>query len=278
MNRVKESSIGLDIDSLGIKETLMTRVNDALKEYKPESPASSEQNVSTLLAALLPPLISAVATSVSVAVGEILNKALLMIESNIRTQSASDPSQLSNIRVLTYENDKLQQYSRRENVRIFGIPVEKAETAELTEKKAHDLLKETGVNVTKNDISACHRVGRTTNGTRPVIVRFVSRRTRTDIMRNKKALRQKSTKIYINDDLTPLRAKLLQYVKRLHNTDNVWTVDGKIMCTKKTAPGLQLDNVKPVVIDSPDDLFLLGIDSVDWAKLGLKHLAGNGSH
>ena len=256
----------------------MQRVNDALKEYKPESPVSSEQNVGPLLAALLPPLISAVATSVSVAVGEILNKALLKIESSIREQSSSDPSQLTNIRVLTYENDKLQQYSRRENVRIFGIPFDKSETAETTEKKTLDLLNETGVTVTKNDISACHRVGRTSNGTRPVIVRFVSRRTRTDIMRNKKVLRQKSAKIFINDDLTPLRAKLLQYVKRLHNIDNVWTVDGKIFCTKKTVPGLQMDNVKPVVIDSPDDLFFLGVDCVDWAKLGLQHLAGNGSH
>ena len=278
MSNLKDSCSRLDIDSLDIKETLMQRVNQALKEYRPEPPTGNEQNVSSFLSALLPPLVSAVATSVSVAVGEILNKALLKIDASIR-EKKSDPNLLANIRVLTFENDKLHQYSRRENVRIFGIPVDATETAETTEKKTLEVLNKTGVSVTDKDISACHRLGKASNGSRPVIVRFVSRRKRTEIMRKKKVLREKTDKIYINDDLTPLRAKLLKYVKGLPNTDKVWTVDGKIMCTRRTAPGhSQLDNARPIVIESPDDLFLLGVDSVDWVKLGLHHLEGSSSH
>ena len=278
MSNSDESSSSLDIDSLGIKETLMQRVNDALKEYKPDTTTGNEQNVSVLLSALLPPLVSAVATSVSVAVGEILNKALLRIDSTIR-EKKTDPSLLAQVRVLTFENDKLQQYSRRENVRIFGIPVDAAETAEMTEKKTLEVLNKTGVSVTQEDISACHRLGKASNGSRPVIVRFVSRRKRTEIMRKKKVLREKNNKIFINDDLTPLRAKLLAYIKNLQITEKVWTVDGKIRCTRRTVPGYhQSDNSKPVVIESPDDLFLLGVDSVDWAKLGLQHLESFNSH
>ena len=278
MENMDTSSGRLDVDSLDIKETITQRVNDALKEYKPETPTGTDQSVSTLLAALLPPLVSAVATSVSVAVGEVLNKALLKIGTSLREKN-SDPSLLANVRVLTYDNDKLQQYTRRENVRIFGIPVDSTETPEMTEKKTLELLNKTGVTVTESDISACHRLGKPSNGTRPVIVRFVSRRKRTEVMRKKKVLREKAEKIYINDDLTPLRSRLLKLVKELPITDKVWTIDGKIMCTKRTAPGhSQPANVKPVVIESPDDLFHLGVDSIDWARLGLKHLEGTTSH
>ena len=271
----------MEIDSLEIKETLIRRMNESLKEFKPTSPSCSDQDVSTLLSTLLPPLVSAVATSVTVAVGEILDKALIKIDASLRAEK-SDPKLLANLRVLSYENDKLQQYSRRENVRIFGLPIDATETPELTEKKAIDLLNKTGVTVTEKDISACHRLGKSSNGTRPVIVRFVSRRKRTEVMRKKKVLRDKTDKVFLNDDLTPLRAKLLKVVKELPNTDKVWTIEGKIMCTKRAAPGTkraapgssQSANPKPVVIESPDDLFQLGVDSIDWAKLGLQHLEG----
>ena len=278
MSNNNNSCGSLDIDSLDIKETLYQRVNESLKEYRPEIPSGIDQNLSALLSALLPPLVSAVATSVSVAVGEILSKAILQIDSRLQ-EKKSDPSLLANVRVLTFENDRLQQYSRRENVRIFGIPTDSSETPEMTEKKTLDLLNRTGVSVRENDISACHRLGKPINGSQPVIVRFVSRRKRTEVMRKKKVLRQNTDKVFINDDLTPLRAKLLKLVKDLPITDKVWTIDGKIMCTKKTAPGhSQPGNVKPVIIESPDDLFHLGVENVDWAKLGLQHLKGANNH
>ena len=70
-----------------------------------------------------------------------------------------------------------------------------------------------------------------------------------------------------------MRSKLFKYVKDLSVTDKVWTIDGKIMCTKKLAPGVSLPaQQRPVVIESPDDLFKLGVVSVDWVRLGLLHL------
>ena len=82
-------------------------------------------------------------------------------------------------------------------------------------------------------------------------------------------------KVYINDDLTPLRAKLLALVKRLDNVDKAWTVGGSIHCTKKVLPGLTPGvNHRPViVIDTPDDLFKLGLEQIDFRSLGLTHLA-----
>jgi hypothetical protein len=49
-------------------------------------------------------------------------------------------------------------------------------------------------------------------------------------MQRKKELKGKDkySGVYLNDDLTPMRAKLLKYVKGLDVVDQAWTIDGKI--------------------------------------------------
>ena len=274
---VTNSSIS--IDALGIKETILNRVNDVIKDFKPTIKRATSSNVADLLTDLIPPLVSALATSVSVAVGEVLTASLREMRSDLNQQRQEQPLTtrlVSNVRNLSYENDRLQQYTRRENLRVFGVPCDPSESADTTEKKTIDILNATGAVISKNDISVCHRLGRTVNGSRPIIVRFVSRRKRTEVLQRKKALKTSHRNVYINDDLTPLRSKLLKYVKDLPSTDKVWTIDGKIMCSKKSVPGLHVaDQPKPFVIETPDDLFKLGEDSVDYARLGLHHLADN---
>ena len=164
----------------------------------------------------------------------------------------------------------MPQYSRRESVRIFGIRQAERETAEQVEQKALGVFKEAGADVKEEDIAAVHRVGKVGRGLRPILVKFVSRRKRREVMEKKKSL-----KVYINDDVTPLRAKLLALVKRPDNVDKAWTVGGSIHCTKKALPGLAPGaNQRPVlVIDTPDDLFKLGLEQVDFMSLGLTHLA-----
>ena len=108
------------------------------------------------------------------------------------------------------------------------------------EQKALGVFKEAGADVKEEDIAAVHLVGKVGRGLRPNLVKFVSRRKRREVMEKKKSLKGKDgyQKVYINDDLTPLRAKLLALVKRLDNVDKAWTVGGSIHCTKKVPPGL----------------------------------------
>ena len=75
--------------------------------------------------------------------------------------------------------------------------------------------------------------------------------------------------------LTTLRAKMLHYLKKkVPVVKNAWTIDGKIHCTKKRPPDLAERDCprKIYTIDTPDDLFKLGVDSVDFDKLGLADL------
>ncbi|KAL8589407.1 hypothetical protein ACOMHN_021559 [Nucella lapillus] len=124
-------------------------------------------------------------------------------------------------------------------------------------------------------LATVHRAGKEKKGARPILVKFISRRKRQEVMEKKKLLREKEEYkgVYINDDLTPPRAKLLGFVQRQENIQRAWTVNGKIQYVKKVPVGMSTQQ-KPFIIESPKDLFKLGIEpmATDFANLGLSHL------
>ena len=71
-------------------------------------------------------------------------------------------------------------------------------------------------------------------------MRFVSRKKRKEVIQKKKVLKDKReyAGVYVFDDLTTLRAKMLYYLKKVPVVENAWTIDGRIHCTKKRPPGL----------------------------------------
>ena len=145
------------------------------------------------------------------------------------------------------------------------------------EQKALGVFKEAGADVKEEDIAAVHRVGKVGRGLRPILVKFVSRRKRREVMDKKKSLKGKDGLPEGLHQRRPhtLRARLLALVKRLDNVDKAWTVGGSIHCTKKVPSGLAPGaNQRPVVvIDTPDELFKLGLEQIDFRSLGLTHLA-----
>ena len=257
-----------------VKATILTRINEALDGDILASGESNDKETETarVLRSILPSLFSTIATAISVGVEEVMQRMLEREDERPRP----DTKLYSCIRQLKYENDRLQQYSRRESVRVFGITQEPTESSDQVEEKTLAVLRETGVSVVKEDVAACHRVGRPSSGPRPIIVRFVSRRKRQELMKNKRKLRdkEKCKKIFINDDLTPLRSRLLKYVKGLETVEEAWTYEGKIICCKKVPIGLPSEQRPPnVTVESPDDLFKLGVSSIDYSRLGLTHIA-----
>lgn len=129
------------------------------------------------------------------------------------------------IGVLENKIDDLEQYQRRQCLRVFGV----SETdGEDTDKLAIDVAKKIGVDLSVNDIDRSHRIGRKeTDRPRPVIVKFVSYRKRNELFRSKKNLR--GTGIVIREDLTKKRHALLQEAITKFGLKNVWTQDGAII-------------------------------------------------
>ena len=86
-----------------------------------------------------------------------------------------------------------------------------------------------GIRVEKNDIDVAHRLGKfTQDKTRPVIVKFVRRQTKSDVMRNAKLL--KDTGIFLNEDLTKLNAEVLASarLKAPEMVERAWAFEGKL--------------------------------------------------
>ncbi|KAL8574848.1 hypothetical protein ACOMHN_044870 [Nucella lapillus] len=258
-----------------IHELVMNRVQETLKAFNQEG---SETSVKQLMPFLTAALTTAVSVAVTEAMKEITKtmKETLSMHLQQAKATSSERRLLSAVTTLTYENDRLQQYSRRESIRIHGIKTATGETAESVEKKALEVFTAVGADVKPEDLAAVHRAGTEKKGSRPILVKFVSRRKRREVMERKKVLREKEEHrgTYLNDDLTPLRARLLGMVQRLDGIQKAWTVDGRIFCLKRMPVGLAVQQ-KPVLIETPDDLFSkLGVEltSEDFRNLGLAHL------
>ena len=104
------------------------------------------------------------------------------------------------VTALEEKTDDLEQYSRRNTVRIRGIPEALNED---TDGLVKDIAaRKLDVQLTKHDFVRSHGVGRKSeekDKPRDVIVRFTSHNTKVAVMRNARKL--KGTHIFINEDL-----------------------------------------------------------------------------
>jgi hypothetical protein len=137
---------------------------------------------------------------------------------------------------LAERTDELEQYQRRDNLRIFGV---KETTAESTDELVVQICREKlGVELPSDAISRSHRVGRRlepgADGRerhRPIIVRFNTYRTRRTVFEAKKRL--KGTGVTIREDLTQLRQELYRRAVTQFGLRNVWTQDGRVLWVDK---------------------------------------------
>ena len=138
-----------------------------------------------------------------------------------------------------------EQYSRRNCLRIYGIPENDREnTDDVMITLANDELK---VKLRPDDIDRSHRIGplhppkrgEKKKPPRPIIVKFATYRSRHIVIRNRKLLKGKH--IGIEEDLTAVNRNLLQKaneeVKRNDKLTAAWSTDGRIMVNMKATNG-----------------------------------------
>lgn len=89
----------------------------------------------------------------------------------------------------------MQQYSRRNNVEICGIP--DSVDISVLENKVISIAKEINVNVSASDFEACHRLYKKRNDEGPakVIARFTNRKVCESLLLNSKLLKSKKTEL-----------------------------------------------------------------------------------
>ena len=111
-------------------------------------------------------------------------------------------------------------------MRIHGIP-ESKNNQDDGEEIVLKIAKSLNVDLQPCEIQRAHRLGKKTinniSKPRPIIVRFISHKKRNKILFAKSNLKktQEFSQAFISEDLTPLRSKMLQYIKKECQNDFV---------------------------------------------------------
>ena len=188
-----------------------------------------------------------------------------------------------------FKVDELEQYGRRENIRILGV-AERNDERDDGEEVVTNVAKALNVELNPElDIQRVHRLGKKKKGPKakpwPVIVRFASYKTRMEFMYKKSKLKvhPNFNGVYLTEDLTSLRAKMLKYVKEVAKNKFILfhTINGKIRMKRSAREAGTITNNERdtgtgnwLTIDSPDDLFKYGMD-IDFDKLNYTPLKFN---
>jgi len=159
-------------------------------------------------------------------VSEAVEKQLTALVTRYEEKLLEKTKEIEDLKLQLSERcDELEQYQRRNCLRIFGKGEEEGED---TDCIAIEVAKKIGVQLDLTDIDRSHRVGRKVDGrTRPIIVKFVSYRKRREVFNAKKQL--KNTGVTIREDLTRMRLDLLRDAISRFGEKNVWTSDGFVI-------------------------------------------------
>ena len=182
--------------------------------------------------------------------------------SNLKSQAAALKTQeiKDSIKV-----DELEQYGRRQNLEIVGVPEKEDEN---TNAIVLEVAKMLDVDIMSSHISTSHRlpkktaINRNNSGSSPIIVRFTSRDIRNQIYANRKKARFVDLKnfsvsdtknIFVNENLTPTRKQLFWKTKQEVKNNSwkyIWTHNGNVFVKKD-------DNASITAIKNELDLNLI---------------------
>ena len=137
-----------------------------------------------------------------------------------------------NILLQSLYNEENEQYERKDSIIIRNFK-EWGPREDLV-RITTDVCKAVGVVINAFEISVVHRFGRPTNDRpRPIIVKFTRRCVKSAVMRSKHKLQYipDFQRVFIEENLTDFRAKLVMKLKRRPEVSRVTTIDGKVLFT-----------------------------------------------
>ena len=194
--------------------------------------ALADDNTKKLYEALFAPLFASALSKV-----DTLEKRIVDLEKICESKDDT-------VEEMEYKMDGYEQKTRKMNLKLYGIPEKQGEAPGILVAETADMIK---ANICTNDFEACHRIGQAKEGkTRPILVKFNNGEARGKLFGARKTLNEmakhlKKTQvtgtpnpfesIYINEDLAPLRSKLLYVARGLKNAKllfKYWVYDSEV--------------------------------------------------
>ena len=167
-----------------------------------------------------------------------LQATLGALRAEIKTKDAKILALEGKVSALESSMDDLEQYTRRNSVRLYGLPETEGEetTAATVNALNENLLLDPPL--TTQEIDRLHRVGPRGDKPRPVLIKFATYRSRHRVYANRKALYSENSnvRLYLNEDLTRRRAQLLAKARSLKKEGKIlgaWSADGRLFIKNK---------------------------------------------
>ena len=177
-----------------------------------------------------------------------------LLTTRIEAMEAREKIADKTIHDLEEKYDDIEQYSRKFNLEIHGIPERKEE--DITQIIL-DLADTIDADVREEDIDICHRLYKAEGKARPIIVKFTNYDSKYEMYSKRLRLRKVDNRekfgverVFINENLTSRRALLYSKVRKKvkdNSAWNTWTMDGKIFL-RKSPTG------RPIRIKAEDDI------------------------
>ena len=126
------------------------------------------------------------------------------------------------------ELNELEQYTRRDSVRIYGVADSErfeasSRTAELVASMMNSKLE---LPVSTSDIDIVYRLGKfRADGNKPIICKFVSRETKASVLKARRKL--KGSAVVVREDLTIKKLQLLESVSGRTEVRQAWSDEGR---------------------------------------------------
>jgi len=220
------------------------------------------ESFTAVFAAMVPALARAVAKSVQA----------------IQTKDRSSEANIALFKV-----DKIEQKMRRNNIRVIGIQEDSDGQPEDLRAKVIKMAKDIDVDLGEGDVIEVYRVGKKQGEeqadssknvgpgkgekkrARPIFCKLKTHEMKEVLWRQKKHLKSKEEKVFLNEDLTPARLAMMRLIRESLPGQNVTTYDGQILVWPKDRRGKK--NVAPTVVDTPDDLFAIGLGEEEYNEV-----------
>lgn len=157
------------------------------------------------------------------------------------------------IKRLASQTEELEQYSRRNAIRIHNVPIPTdthtgyLNTDPIVRKLVLDNI---GITLSEGDISRSHLCSRVVNGKAQVLVKFTTYNKRREVFQAKSKLKGNPAQLFIVEDLTRFRSELMYELRQLRKANKIaqaWTQDGRIFVR------VQPDGQK-ILINGRDDI------------------------
>ena len=168
-------------------------------------------------------------------IGSIVEGVVKGLTDTINSLQKENQDLKTRVQKLEAKVDAAEQYSRRNCLRIAGVPENPLEN---TDVYVIDMSRAIDAEVTLDDIERSHRVGPLREGKRrDIIVKFSSYRTRRKVYGARTKTKDCGYMgVFINEDLTKPRNKTLLKARKMvksKNLSSAWSSDGTILVRDK---------------------------------------------